>query len=89
MIFPLLKSFGNESSNLIASHFSSKRKKTLPLDIPQETSMAQIKEWGHKFIEGFKIDLPSLICEMEEVEKGELPLIKRERRRQGKSSMED
>jgi|JI10StandDraft_1071094.scaffolds.fasta_scaffold00236_24 glycosyltransferase involved in cell wall biosynthesis len=64
-------------------------KKTLPLDIPQETSMAQIKEWGHKFIEGFKIDLPSLICEMEEVEKGELPLIKRERRRQGKSSMED
>lgn len=56
-------------------------KKTLPLNIPQETSSAQIKEWGHKFIEGFKIDLPSLTCEMEEVGKGELPLIKRERRR--------
>lgn len=56
-------------------------KKTLPLSIPQETSTTQIKEWGHKFIEGFKIDLPSLTCEMEEVEKGELPLIKRERRR--------
>jgi hypothetical protein len=55
--------------------------KTLFLSIPQETSTAQIKEWGHKFIEGFKIDLSSLNCEMEEVEKGELPLIKRERRR--------
>jgi hypothetical protein len=64
-------------------------KKVLPLDIPQETSMTQIKEWGHKFIEGFKIDLPSLTCEMEEVEKGELPLIKRERRRQGQPSMKD
>lgn len=57
-------------------------KKTLPLNITHEPSQSQRKEWGHKFIEGFKIDLPSLTCEMEEVEKGELPLIKRERRRQ-------
>lgn len=58
-------------------------KKTLPLNIMHEPSASQKKEWGHKFIEGFKIDLPSLTCEMEEVEKGELPLIKRERRKQG------
>lgn len=56
-------------------------KKTLPMGIDEETSLLQKKEWGHKFIEGYKIDLPSLSCEMEEVEKGELPLIKREKRR--------
>ncbi len=57
-------------------------KKTIPLNLAQEVSLTQKKEWGHKFIEGFKIDLPSLTCEMEEVAKGgELPLIKRERRR--------
>lgn len=57
-------------------------KKTLPLNITEEPSPSQKKEWGHKFIEGFKIDLPSLTCEMNEVEKGDYPLIKRERRRQ-------
>ena len=57
-------------------------KKTLPLNITEEPSPSQKKEWGHKFIEGFKIDLPSLTCEMDEVEKGDYPLIKRERRRQ-------
>ena len=56
-------------------------KKTLPLNITHEPSSSQKKQWGHKFIEGFKIDLPSLTCEMEEVEKGEFPLIKRERYR--------
>jgi len=56
-------------------------KKILPLDPTGDPSLAQKKEWGHKFIEGFKIDLPSLTCELEEVEKGELPLIKRDRRR--------
>ena len=55
-------------------------KKILPMKFEKEVSLVQKKEWGHKFIEGFKIDLPSLSCEMEEVEKGELPLIKREKR---------
>ena len=54
-------------------------KKTTPLKMEQEASHSQKKEWNMKFIEGYKIDLPSLSCEMEEVSKGELPLIKREK----------
>ncbi|MCB1106786.1 MAG: glycosyltransferase family 2 protein [Chlamydiia bacterium] len=56
-------------------------KKVLPLKTTQEPTLAQRKEWGHRFIEGFKIDLSSLSCELDEMEKGELPLIKRDRRR--------
>jgi hypothetical protein len=56
-------------------------KKVLPIARVEDPSLSQKKEWGHKFIEGYKIDLPSLTCELEEVEKGELPLIKRDRRR--------
>ncbi|MCB1109457.1 MAG: glycosyltransferase [Chlamydiia bacterium] len=55
-------------------------KRVLPLAFPLDASLSQKKEWGHKFIEGYKIDLPSLTCELEEVEKGEIPLIKRDRR---------
>lgn len=56
-------------------------KKIVPIVALQDPSLSQKKEWGHKFIEGYKIDLPSLTCELEEAQKGELPLIKRDRRR--------
>ena len=38
------------------------------------------KTWGHQFIEGFKIDLPSLLCDADEYKEGDYPLIKREKR---------
>ncbi len=56
-------------------------KKIVPIVAIQDPTLSQKKEWGHKFLEGYKIDLPSLTCELEEVEKGEFPLIKRDRRR--------
>ena len=56
-------------------------RKILPILAIQDPTLSQKKEWGHKFIEGYKIDLPSLTCELEEAQKGELPLIKRDRRR--------
>ena len=55
-------------------------RKTLPIQGDPDTTATQRKEWNSKFIEGFKIDLPSLVCEMEEVEKGDYPLIKREKK---------
>ncbi|WP_194847611.1 glycosyltransferase family 2 protein [Candidatus Neptunochlamydia vexilliferae] len=50
-------------------------KKTTVLDL--KSSRNRKKRWGHKFIEGFKIDLASLVAETEEIEKGNLPLVKR------------
>ncbi|MCB1081554.1 MAG: glycosyltransferase family 2 protein [Chlamydiia bacterium] len=78
---PSFKSQWKEKQTPHAVALFFEERKTLPLNIPSETTEVQKKEWGHKFIEGFKIDLTSLSCEMEEVAKGELPLIKRERRR--------
>lgn len=54
-------------------------KKTLPLKLDHEENLTQKRDWKHKFIEGYKIDLPSLLCEMDEVQKGDYPLIKREK----------
>lgn len=56
-------------------------KKSLPLKLQQEATLTQKKEWGNKFIEGYKIDLPSLVCEMDEMQGGNYPLIKREKQR--------
>lgn len=58
-------------------------KKALPLKIAQEETLTQKKEWGDKFIEGYKIDLPSLLCEIDEIQGGDYPLIKREKRKPG------
>ena len=56
-------------------------KKSLPLKLQQEATLTQKKEWGNKFIEGYKIDLPSLVCEIDEMQGGNYPLIKREKQR--------
>jgi len=58
-------------------------KKGLPLSHKQEIPLAQKREWGQKFNEGYKIDLPSLLCEIDELENGEYPLIKREKWKPG------
>ncbi len=53
--------------------------KALSLKLGGEESLSKKKEWGQKFIEGYKIDLPSLSCEVDGFEeKGSYPLIKRE-----------
>ncbi|MGE0197675.1 MAG: glycosyltransferase family A protein [Simkaniaceae bacterium] len=79
--FPAFKQFwkGKLTPEAVALFFEEK--KTLPMKFQTEASSAVKKKWGHQFIEGFKIDLPSLTCEMDEMEKGELPLIKREKKR--------
>ncbi|NRA89728.1 MAG: glycosyltransferase [Simkaniaceae bacterium] len=51
--------------------------KVHPIDEGKPASLSQRKQWGHQFIEGYKIDLSSLRCEDET---GEIPLIKRDRR---------
>ncbi|MEM7174484.1 MAG: hypothetical protein AAF443_00945 [Chlamydiota bacterium] len=45
------------------------------------SSKEQQRQWAYRLIEGFKIDLPSLLCELEVIEEGAYPLIKRQRRR--------
>ncbi len=64
------------SPEVVALFFENEKATALDL----KPSRAQKKQWGHKFIEGFKIDLVSLPSEMEEVKKGKLPLIKRDKR---------
>lgn len=54
-------------------------KKALPLKLNREETLARKKGWGHKFIEGYKIDLPSLLCEVDEGHE-DYPLIKREKK---------
>ena len=56
-------------------------KKVLPLKCTREPTLTQKKDWGHKFIEGYKIDIPSLLCEMGELQGEDYPLIKRVRKR--------
>lgn len=60
-------------------------KKVLPIALEQDAAPAKKKEWSHKFIEGYKIDLSSLTCELDALDKGELPLIKRDRHRRSPS----
>ena len=53
--------------------------KALSLKLDGGESLSKKKAWGQKFIEGYKIDLPSLSCELDEIgEEGNYPLIKRE-----------
>jgi len=66
------------SSHAVALFFEEK--KALPLKLDKEVTLTQKKDWGHKFIEGYKIDIPSLLCEIDEVQTGDYPLIKREKR---------
>ncbi|NGX50890.1 MAG: hypothetical protein K1060chlam2_00741 [Chlamydiae bacterium] len=56
-------------------------KMVLSMNSDKEPSLATKREWSHKFIEGFKIDLPSLSSEIDELENGELPLIRQEKHR--------
>lgn len=67
------------SSREIALYYEET--KTIPLHYEREIALAQKKEWGRKFIEGYKIDLPSLLCGGDEGKEGDYPLIKRERRK--------
>lgn len=53
-------------------------RKTLAIPPLAIYEAAQKKEWGHKFIEGYKIDLSLLICEKEDPLQGDYPLIKRD-----------
>ena len=53
--------------------------KMFPIELEKESTLSQKKEWGHKFIEGFKIDLSSFSYEIHERKKGELPLVKRQK----------
>ncbi|MBI3211104.1 MAG: hypothetical protein HYZ47_00220 [Simkania negevensis] len=48
------------------------------LSLEKTSSPMEKKGWGKKFIEGFKIDLPSLISERKESAIEEYPLIKRQ-----------
>jgi len=70
-------------SHSVALFFEEK--KALPLKLEKEETLTQKKDWGTKFNEGYKIDLPSLLCEVDEVQGGDYPLIKRERRKIGLS----
>ena len=63
------------SSRNVGLFYEERKTLTIP---PLVTFTAeQKKEWGHKFIEGYKIDLSALDCEREEVIQGDYPLIKR------------
>lgn len=78
---PSFKKLWQKKLSPLAVALFYEEKKTFPIKFDQEISYAQKKDWGYKFIEGFKIDISSLACELEEVGKGELPLIKREKHR--------
>jgi hypothetical protein len=60
-------------------------KKLLSLGHTREASEMQRREWGDKFIQGFKVDLSSLLYEGEEFERGDYPLVKREKKSHSRS----
>ena len=70
--------------NTIAAHsvalFFNDAKRVAPL-VGAAFSKERQREWAYQFIEGFKIDLASLLCEAEVIEEGVYPLIKRQRNR--------
>lgn len=79
-----LAAFKQLWKKLLPSHSVAlfyEEKKALPLKLEKEETLTQKKDWGNKFNEGYKIDLPSLLCEMDELQKGDYPLIKRERKK--------
>ncbi len=87
-IFDLNLSQGISSFEQFKEHFCAQlspekvglfyeERKTLTIPPLAIFTPEQKKEWGHKFIEGYKIDLSALACEKEEVMQGDYPLIKR------------
>jgi hypothetical protein len=79
-----LAAFKQLWKKLLPSHSVAlfyEEKKALPLKLEKEETLTQKKDWGNKFNEGYKIDLPSLLCEVDELQKGDYPLIKRERKK--------
>jgi len=57
-------------------------KKALPMRPDQEATLSQKKEWGHKLLEGYKIDLLSLCSEKENIQNDNYPLVTRENRKE-------
>lgn len=87
-IFDLKASQAILSLELFKEHFCSlldpgrvglfyEERKTLTIPPLATFNPEQKKEWGHKFIEGYKIDLSALASEKEELMEGDYPLVKR------------
>ena len=78
--FPSFKKLWQKKLTPVDVALFYEEKKTFIVNQACEFSPSQKKEWGYRFIEGFKIDLATLFCQVQELEKGTIPLIKRERR---------
>ena len=61
--------------------------KIVPIRFDEEPTLNQKKQWIRKFIEGYKIDVPTLLCRAGTIST-DYPLVKREKRRVVRPSRE-